>query len=38
MHTWIEMNIYKAAKIKECQVTFYIFLGKKRETEMVESL
>ena len=28
MHTWIEMNVYKAAKVKECQVTFCMFLEK----------
>ena len=29
MLTWIEMNIYKTAKM-EYQVTFYMFLEKKR--------
>ena len=30
MLTWIEMNIYKTAEIKEYQVTFFMFLEKKR--------
>lgn len=38
MHTWIEMNVYKVAKVKACQVIFYVFLEKKRKKEMVESL
>lgn len=34
MHTWIEMNIYEADKLKECQVTFYIFLERKERKKV----